>query len=99
MIWHRLGVFATLFSAASPVGVRRAAVRRWRRAFADQPELAEDIIRMAGVMALTPPARDAAPNLEQLAYEAGRRDFGLQLLALGQITPYELKQMMGDDDA
>ena len=37
--------------------------------------------------------------VEQLAYEAGRRDFALQLLAVAGLSPYQLNQMMDDPDA
>lgn len=97
MIWDRLSVFMTLFPRATADQARSVA-RRWRRAFADEPALAEDLIRLGGVLALTPP-NPKGPNLEQLAYEAGRRDFALQLLAMGGLSPWQINQMMGEPDA
>lgn len=98
MIWHRLSVFATVFRAGTPAGVRRDTVRRWRKSFAAEPALAEDIIRLGGVLALSPPSREGPPNVEQLAYEAGRRDFAMQLLSIGGLSPFELNQMMDEPD-
>lgn len=98
MIWNRLAVFSTIFLPGTPVSVPRDCVRRWRKAVADQPELAEDLIRLGGVLALSPP-RSGPPSVEQLAYEAGRRDFALQLLSIAGLSPYQLNQMMDDPDA
>lgn len=97
MIWNRLAVFSTLFPG-SALQQARSSARRWRRAFADEPALAEDLIRLGGVLVMTPP-NPAGPSVEQLAYEAGRRDFALQLLAMGGLSPWQLNQMMGETDA
>lgn len=97
MIWNRLVVFATVFLPGTPASVARDCVRRWRGAVAAQPGLAEDLIRLGGVLALSPP-RDGPPNVEQLAYEAGRRDFALQLLSIAGLSPYQLNQMMDEPD-
>jgi len=95
MIWNRSAIFATLFPRSAGMAAIRAA-RRWRKAFGADPELAADLIRLGGVLAMTPPSGATA---EQLSYEAGRRDFALQLLGAGGISPYELNRLMGDPDA
>ena len=97
MIWDRLSVFTTVFRVGTPAGVARDCVRRWRRAVAADPALTEDLIRFGGVLALTPP-REGPPNVEQLAYEAGRRDLALQLLSIAGLSPYQLNQMMDEPD-
>ncbi len=95
MIWNLPAIFGTLFPRSSGMAAIRTA-RRWRKAFADEPELRADVIRLGGVLTLTPPGGASA---EQLSYEAGRRDFALQLLAAGGISPYDLNRLMDDPDA
>lgn len=97
MIWSRLTVFSTLFRPGTPAGVARDCVRRWRKAVATDPAIAEDLIRLGGVLALSPP-REGEANAQQLAYEAGRRDFALQLLSVAGLSPYQLNQMMDEPD-
>lgn len=97
MIWNRLSIFATIFPRGAQAASREA-MRRWRRAFQTDAELRADLIRLGGVMTMTPP-NPQGPSTELLAYEAGRRDFALQLLALGGVTPYEFTQLMDDSDA
>jgi hypothetical protein len=98
MIWNRLAIFATVFRPGTPRSVERDCIQRWHKAVAAQPALAEDLIRLGGVLTLSPP-RDGPPSVEQLAYEAGRRDFALQLLSVAGLSPYQLNQMMDDPDA
>ncbi len=100
MIWNRLAIFATIFPASASAATLRDTVRRWRKAHGADPDLAADLIRLGGVMTLSPPTIGAnAATPEQLAYEAGRRDFAVQLLSMMQLTPYELTKMMEDPDA
>lgn len=93
MIWNRPAIFATLFPSAAH-SQQRAATRRWRDAVSDDPQLAQDLIRLGGVLALQPPG----PTEATLAYEAGRRDFALQLLAMSGLTPYQLSNLMMETD-
>ncbi|RWR32514.1 hypothetical protein D2T29_00515 [Sinirhodobacter populi] len=92
---------ATLFAspkAASPVA------RRWRMAAKDQPALKDDVLSLGGVMTSQAYERiDGVPQLSpidpyRLAYEAGRRDFALQLAALMDVSLFDLKSLMEDDD-
>jgi hypothetical protein len=77
---------------------------RWTRAFRAEPELAADLVRIGGV-ASTIPAR-FVEGVEQpdpidplrLAYEAGRRDLALKLLAAGNIGQYQLNQLLEPHD-
>lgn len=81
---------------------RRAAAAyaaRWSRASAKDPELAADIIRLGGVLdKQAEEYRDGVvvPNPIdpiRMAKEAGRREFAVELLALMQITPEELRNL------
>lgn len=73
---------------------------RWRRAFDRDPALATDVIRLGGVMACQPVQMvngwpEPAPiDPQRLAYEAGRRDFALLLLAQGGISHDELNEII-----
>lgn len=78
--------------------------RRWKRAFMEQPKLAEDIIRQGGV-ALAQPVmmQDGYPSNTpidpyQLAYERGRRDLALLLLAQGGVDIHDLNNLMESRD-
>lgn len=102
MIWHRIPVIRSFFGADA-----RAAVdpsKRWQRAFDRDPELAHDIIRQSGLMAMQPVEmidgypQSAPLDPHRLAYEAGRRDLALLLLAQGHITPLELNTLMETPD-
>ena len=93
-LWNNIAVAMTLFPRAA-ARERRAAANRWRKALTNDPEVMADLIRLGGVLLMTPPT-PGGPSVEQLAYEAGRRDFALQLMALAGLTPYDLKQIMDD---
>lgn len=95
-IWERLGFVRTSFQVqedAAEAGIR------WTRALRAEPELASDLIRMGGVMTAQPFQNGEVADLDphRLAYEAGQRDLALRLLALGNLSPKELKTLMGDD--
>lgn len=101
MIWSRIDVIRAMFPA------RKAALqvaRRWAKARAAAPGIGEDLIRLGGVMVLQPvQVVDGLPEVEtpdplRLAYEAGRRDFALQLLALTGLTIEELNTLSEDED-
>lgn len=98
MIWQRLPLIRALIPHKPTAG---ETARRWRNARAVAPELAEDVIVACGLMQMQP-ARYAdglaIPELDpvRLAYEAGRRDLGLQLLALMAVSQTELNAMMED---
>lgn len=98
MIWDRLFTFRTLFPSYA-VHRKITVTRRWRKIFEAEPKVAEDLILLGGVLLLDPPNPKSPPSVEQLAYEAGRRDFALQLLAMGGLSPWQLNQMMGETDA
>lgn len=92
---------ATLF--ASPKAAHPVA-RRWRSAAKEQPALIDDVLSLGGVFASQAYERvDGLPQVApidptRLAYEAGRRDFALQLAALMKTSQLDLKSLMEDDD-
>ena len=101
MIWHRFTILRPLFAS------RKAAVevaRRWRAASARDAALQHDLIRMGGLLFLQPVDLDqgmatlAPIDPHRLAYEAGRRDLAVQLLALMGLTIPEMNTLMEDDD-
>lgn len=97
MIWDRLSILAVVFpskAAAAEVS------RRWRKVRAVSPSLQADLIRLGGVLILQP-VQDGEPapiDPLRLAYEAGRRDFAMQLLALMGTSFDDMNRMMEDDD-
>lgn len=101
-MFERLATLATLF--ARPKDARPVA-KRWQKAAALCPELRDDLVQMSGLLALQPSYRqDGVPQLEQLdaqrlAYEAGRRDLALQLLAMMNLSISELNTLMEEPDA
>lgn len=104
-IWNRLGVLHHIFRGVPPDHQRGAMAdhgRRWMRAFQDNPELASDVIRLGGVLTMAPvrlvegAAQPDPIDPLRLSYEQGRRDFALELLAMGKVTISELNQLMED---
>lgn len=98
MIWQRLPLIRALIPHKGTAG---DTARRWRNARAVAPELAEDVIRFSGLMTMQPARFEdgfSTPELDpaRLAYEAGRRDLGLQMLALMGVSQTELNAMMED---
>ena len=76
--------------------------RRWSRAYRAGPDLAIDIIQLGGILTAQPmqPNGDIdARDHGRLAYEAGRRDFAVQLLSLMNLSPFDLNTLMENDDA
>jgi hypothetical protein len=104
MIWNRISILAGSFGFHQRRDVAEIA-RRWSKAMAANPELRADLIRLGGVMAMEPrqiiqgtPEVMTIDPLKQ-AYDAGRRDFALQLLALSGLTHVDMNILMESDDA
>ncbi len=95
-IFNRVGIFRRLFVKYR---LNREAVdraMRWSTIADQQPLLAEDIIIMGEVIALgdvDDENRLKATDLE-LAYDRGRRDLALDILAMMHISPHELNQLL-----
>lgn len=79
----------------------RARARRWQEADEREPQLAGDLIVLGRVLVGQPVDGSGrlAASAEQLAYEAGRRDLAVELLAMMALTPGDLRAMMEMDDA
>lgn len=94
-VWDRL---TTIFSIGLFGDTKGAAQlsRRWNREGRRDPALMADLINMGGVLQLTDTDK-LDPN-QRLAYEAGRRDLALQLLAMAKLDHSELNNLLGDDD-
>lgn len=101
MIFDRLTILRAIFSERRAAG---KAARRWQGARLREPRLMADLIGMGGVLAMQPRAFENGVELpvqiapERLAYEAGRRDLALELLALMGVSPHELSSMMERND-
>lgn len=95
-LFARIPVLQMLFSD------RRAAAScaaRWSKAASKDAELVADVIRLGGILdRATEEYRDGVivPNPVdpiRMAKEAGRREFAVELLAMMQITPEELRSL------
>lgn len=102
-IWNRLSVLQGFVPFSQRAQARRR-VRRWTGAAQADSRLAIDVITLGGVMAAQPatlqggwPTPDL-PDPQRLAYQAGRRDLALQLLALMSLTPLELNELAKEPD-
>lgn len=99
MIFDRLGIIRALFPSK---GQAAEVATRWKRAARTEPDLIGDAIRLGGVIALQPDTYEqglpiGAPiDPVRLAYEAGRRDLAVQLVALMGLTHTELQSLMED---
>lgn len=98
----RLPLIAALTPSAS---LARAMARRWARAVAAEPEIRDDIVTISGVFTAQPmtfqpgkPAELEPIDPLRLAYEAGRRDLALQLLALCGAGVRDLAQLTVETD-
>lgn len=101
MILDRFSVFRAMFPAKSQAADVAA---RWQRAFVREPQLAADLIGLAAILALRPTLFEGGAEVPEpidpvrLAYEQGRRDMGVKLLALMGVTNSELQKLMEVDD-
>lgn len=98
MIFARLPLIRFIFGGNDAEAA--AYAKRWRRAFADQPELAADLIRLGGILAF-PPERmvngEVAPDPVdpiRMARDEGQRMLAIKLLALGGTNYDDLNQLM-----
>jgi hypothetical protein len=80
---------AILLSRIAQPRVALNMARRWGRARHDCPDLARDVAQLGAVYV---PA-GAPPDAQRLAYEAGRRDLALEVLALMGLTPDEINHL------
>ena len=108
MIWDRISIIRSFFGqgehgtpqARAQNAAASEVATRWQKAFNRDPQLAEDLIRQSGLLALQPIdmvegyPQPAPIDPQRLAYEAGRRDLALLLLSQGHIAHFELNQLM-----
>ena len=82
---------------------RRAAQRlatRWAAAAEREPALAQDVIRMGGILAQRAKTFEDGVEVQlpidpiRLAVERGRAELAQELLALMSINPFELQQIV-----
>ncbi len=95
----RLGILTRPFGGRSVPREVRDRIARWSSANAKQPEMAEDIIIMAKIMAygdVSETDRLNAIALE-LAYDRGRRDLGLAILAMMHVSNFEINQLLKEN--
>jgi hypothetical protein len=96
MIWQPITLLRALFAGDSLDPVRPVA-QRWRQAARLDPLLIDDLIVFGEVLGTTPISlQDGLPQpmvkpATDLAYEKGRRDMALQLMALMMVTPDQLR--------
>ena len=102
MIWDRMTIiFRAMASGNAAVreAVRRtvsARARRWSRAAEADEALRHDLIAMGQLLALSTGRDVLAAEPQQLAYEAGKRDLAIELLALMGVDEFDLYIMMKD---
>jgi len=94
-VWDRLSAIFSIGLFGDTKGAGELS-RRWNREGRRDPALMADLINMGGVLQLADTAA-FDPN-QRLAYEAGRRDLALQLLAMAKLDHSELNTLLGDDD-
>jgi len=103
MIFDRLSILFRALITERDGSIREAIrrtvsrrARRWRAAFAASPDLGADLLAMGRVLAMAPRTSDdiLSATVEELAYEAGRRDLALELLALMHVNRFEIHSMM-----
>lgn len=103
----RLPFFDRWSVLRSAVPSRTAAAESgtaWASARNAHPRLAEDVLRLGGVLAMQPATyvdgiASADPvDPHRLAYEAGRRDLAVQLLTLMGISNHDLFTLMETTD-
>ncbi len=102
MILDRFSIFRALFPER-----RRAAdaAARWQRAYVRDNALAGDVIELGRVLALRPVLFDQGVEVPEpidpvrLAYDQGRRDMAVQIIALMGVNNTELAQLMEVENA
>lgn len=105
IVWDRFAVLVGMVPAGARRGLAPVA-RRWRSARLESPELADDLIRLGGILQLQPvDLQNGYPETApldgfRLAYEAGRADLARQLLALMGMTQTQIAKltMENNDD-
>ena len=101
MIWSPSHLLRSLIH---PPRLRQRMARRWGVAATAEPELVDDVIRLGGIMEMEPRVMvdgvaDLAPaDPTHIAMRAGRRELALELLALMNTRPHDLRERLTDED-
>jgi hypothetical protein len=97
MIWTKLPFLRALFPSRGAAG---EVAKRWFTVRTHEPQLAHDLIRLGGILSAQPTGPDGPELLDpaRMAYEAGRRDLALSLLAMMSLTVSELNELMENAD-
>lgn len=101
MIWNPIDILRTFTAEKKQAAEIK---RRWTVAARSNAALAADVMRLGGILVLPPD--DFVNGVEQrtpidpsrLAYEAGRRDLALKLLALMDQNHLTLNALMENND-
>lgn len=102
MIFDRVNVLRFVFRREGHLP--RDVARRWQKAFRDEPRLAEDLIRLSGLLELRAERLENGEVMPdpvdpiRRAEERGEQDFAKKLLALMNLTPFDLNQLIGASD-
>lgn len=96
MNWDRISILRVLIPNKAAA---REVSRRWRAVATKQPELANDLVRLGNVLTMQVVENGELAPVDpiRLAYEAGRRDLALQLLAMMKLTIEEQNQLTESD--
>lgn len=106
MTLDRLSIFRAMFPFRGGKKIAGIMAARWQRAHVRDPALAGDIIELGRVLSLRPGLFEDGVEIPEpidpvrLAYEQGKRDLAVQILALMGVTNSELEKLMEmDSDA
>jgi hypothetical protein len=105
VILDRLSIFRAIWPFRGGHKVARETASRWQRAADRDPGLMRDIVALGRVLSLRPALfQDGAEVPEpidpvRLAYDQGRRDLAVQIIALMGVTETELAQLLENDHA
>ncbi|MEO1637771.1 MAG: hypothetical protein AAFU41_00820 [Pseudomonadota bacterium] len=106
-ILDRISLLASIFPGTDRQRAERAAADmadRWADAFAREPEMAGDLIRLSGLFTVEPDYYHHDDHDEtgaplprdpiRAAERRGAQEFALRLLAAGHMTPDEINDLM-----
>ena len=99
--WDAMGFLRSFTTGTNEAG---GVALRWTRAFRQEPDLVADIMRLGGVLSTVPVRLEQGIEMPdpidplRLAYEAGRRDLALKLLAAGHIGQTDLNSLLEAPD-
>jgi len=96
-MFNRLGILHFAFPGGARAQIRAMLSLRWSAAARRDPDLVTDLIALGGVFnqaALMDGLPDTDTDPQRLAYQAGRRDLALELIALAGCTTEQINKML-----